>query len=129
VREAPTAEEHSRGDGSPPRAAGECSRRGEERRDEREVREVAATQERGPRACQDRPGEPREPGCLAAAARQRRPPAASALAGINAYCTPATAGTNPIPSALAMVGISAGVPGRSPTRDSPSAAPTRDHQR
>jgi len=122
VREAPTAEEHSRGDGSPPRAAGECSRRGEERRDEREVREVAATQERGPRACQDRPGEPREPGCPSAAA-------ASALAGINAYCTPATAGTNPIPSALAMVGISAGVPGRSPTRDSPSAAPTRDHQR
>ena len=55
--------------------------------------------------------------------------AASALAGINAYCTPATAGTNPIPSALATVGISAGVPGRSPTRDSPSAAPTRDHQR
>ncbi len=71
VREAPTAQEQSRGDGSAPRAAGEGRRRGEERRDEREVREVAAAQEGGPCACQDRPGEPREPGCLAAAARQR----------------------------------------------------------
>ena len=114
MREAPTAQEQSRGDGSAPRAAGEGRRRGEERGNEREVREVAAAQERGPRACQHRPSEPREPGCLA---------------GISAYCTPATAGTNPIPSALATVGISAGVPGRSPTRDSPSAAPTRDHQR
>ena len=55
--------------------------------------------------------------------------AASALAGINAYCTAATAGTNPIPSAVATVGMSAGVPGRSPTSEIPCVAPTRDHQR